>query len=250
MEYRVNINGIDVAAQYTDENIREIFIPLLERLGEIQRQKGGRVIAFLAAPPGAGKSTLASFLQYLAESEGILNNLQVIGMDGFHRRHAYLQTHSMMRDGKEIMMVDVKGAPETFDIDLLMERLQKVAAGEVCGWPVYDRNLHDAVDDAIVVDSDVVLLEGNYLLLEDPGWNELADLVDYTIFVSADEDQLRQRLVDRRIASGHEKEDSVKFVEFSDLYNARTILKNSKKADLQLKLEADGSYSIISSNGL
>ena len=249
MEYRVNINGIDVAAHYTDENIRDIFIPLLEKLQEIQRQKGGRVIAFLAAPPGAGKSTLASYLQYLAAQEGITNNLQVIGMDGFHRRHAYLQTHSMMRDGKEIMMVDVKGAPETFDIDLLTERLKKVAAGEVCGWPVYDRNLHDAVDDAITVDSDLVLLEGNYLLLEDPGWNELSDLVDFTIFVSADEDMLRQRLVDRRIASGHEKEDSLKFVEFSDLYNARTILEKSKKADLRLKLEADGSYSVFTGDG-
>ena len=245
MEYKVNINGIDVEAEYKDENIRDIFIPLLKKLSEIQKKKNGRVIAFLAAPPGAGKSTLASFLQYLSVQNNIAEKLQVIGMDGFHRRHEFLKTHSMIRDGKEIRMVDVKGAPETFDIDMLTERLKEISSGELCGWPVYDRLLHDAVDNAIIVDSDMIILEGNYLLLTGPGWNELSEMADYTVFVRADEDLLRERLVSRRIESGHGEADSVKFVEFSDMYNVKKILDDSKKADLMLELGSDGSYSVL-----
>ena len=30
MEYSANINGINVSAYYSDENVREVFIPLLE----------------------------------------------------------------------------------------------------------------------------------------------------------------------------------------------------------------------------
>ena len=32
MEYRVNVNGIDIVAAYSEENIRDIFEPLLRHL--------------------------------------------------------------------------------------------------------------------------------------------------------------------------------------------------------------------------
>ena len=66
MNYSVNINGIDVNATYSDDNVEKIFIPLLQKLADLQKQKGGRIVVFLAAPPGAGKSTLASFLEVLS----------------------------------------------------------------------------------------------------------------------------------------------------------------------------------------
>ena len=238
--YRVNINGIEVNARYTDENVRDIFIPLLEKIAEIQREKSGRVLVFLAAPPGAGKSTLSSFLQDLSLRKGIIKDIQIIGMDGFHKRHDYLKTHTISRDGKEISMVDVKGAPETFDLEKLTERVRLVKAGEKCGWPVYDRLLHDAVDNVIAVESDVVILEGNYLLLKDAGWRELSEMADLTVFVKAEEQLLKKRLVERRIASGHDEEGSLQFVEYSDMYNARTVLNNSKPADIELAVLHDG----------
>ena len=244
MDYSVKINGIDVVAHYRDEDVENIFIPLLEKIREIKRQKEGRVLIFMAAPPGTGKSTLVSFLQYLSAEKGIIEDMQIIGMDGFHRRQEFLKTHSVLRDGKEVLMVDIKGAPETFDLEMLKARLAEVASGKDCGWPEYDRQLHDAVDDVIKVTSDVVLIEGNYLLLKEAGWDELSEMADYTIFIRADEDMLKGRLVNRRIESGHDKKESESFVENSDMYNARTILRGSKNADLMLRLNADGSYSV------
>lgn len=46
-------------------------------------------------------------------------------------------------------MVKIKGAPVTFDIDLLQERIVRVAQGENVGWPVYNRMTHNPSDDAI-----------------------------------------------------------------------------------------------------
>ena len=90
-----------------------------------------------------------------------------------------------MRDGIETAMVNVKGTPETFDLPLLIERIRTVASGEKCGWPEYDRLKHNPQEDAITVTGDIVLLEGNYLLLEDAGWCELKSFADYSIKIIA-----------------------------------------------------------------
>lgn len=86
MEYSANINGINVSAYYSDETVREVFIPLLEHLEKLHAEKQRRILVMLAAPPGAGKSTLVGFLENLAKDVCPGEKIQAIGMDGFHRR--------------------------------------------------------------------------------------------------------------------------------------------------------------------
>ena len=86
MEYSANINGINVSAYYSDETVREVFIPLLEHLEKLHAEKQRRILVMLAAPPGAGKSTLVGFLEKLAKDVCPGKKIQAIGMDGFHRR--------------------------------------------------------------------------------------------------------------------------------------------------------------------
>lgn len=245
MKYDVVINGIEVNARYSEKSINEIFIPLLKKLKSIQEEKGERILVMLAAPPGAGKSTLLSFLKYLSENTEGLKPVTTIGMDGFHRYQDYLLTHTTVRDGEEILMVKIKGAPVTFDLDLLKERVKRVASGEECGWPEYDRMGHNPVEDAITVTGDIVLLEGNYLLLKDDGWNELKEYADLTIRIDADIDMLRGRLLERKISSGADRDSARDFVEKSDLYNARLCLDNSQKADIELRLLENDEYELI-----
>ena len=196
----------------------------------------------LAAPPGAGKSTLLSFLGRLAgETEGV-GRIQTIGMDGFHRRQEYLLSHDTVRDGKTIRMVEVKGAPETFDLETLAVRVKRVSLGETVGWPVYDRLLHNPVEDAVLVDGEIVILEGNYLLLDLDGWRELKDYADYTVSVRAGEALLRERLIARRIKTGVAEDEAARFVDFSDMPNVRLCLSRSMPADLQLEIDERGEY--------
>ena len=241
-EHHILINGIEVAARYSDRAVHEIFVPLLEKLTAMQRTAGRRILVLLAAPPGAGKSTLASFLERLSRERAGLCPVQAVGMDGFHRRQEYLLSHTTEREGKTIRMVEIKGAPVTFDLEKLLSALRRVAAGEVCGWPVYDRLLHNPVEDALTVDGEIVLLEGNYLLLDEEGWRDLAAYADYTVSVSAGEELLRNRLIDRKIHTGVAEDAAVRFVDYSDMPNVRLCLAGSAPADLRLRLDDLGDY--------
>ncbi len=242
IDHRVTVNGIDVHARYTESAVEGVFLPFLRRLTQLRREKGRRILVMLAAPPGAGKTTLNTFLARLSrEGEGI-SPIQAIGMDGFHRRQAYLTSHTAVRNGKRIPMVEVKGAPETFDLDKLTEAVKKAASGEKCPWPAYDRLLHDPIENALTVDGDIVLLEGNYLLLDEEGWRDLKAFADYTVSVRSGESLLRARLIDRRMKTGVDMERAVRFVDFSDMPNVRLCLEKTLPADLRLLIGPDGDY--------
>ena len=245
MTFQIEINGLPVTAGFSEENIEEIFLPLLKHLSKLQNDLGRRILVFLAAPPGAGKSTLAEFLKYLSENTPGVTPVATIGMDGFHRRQEYLLSHTAVRDGKEIPMVEIKGAPVTFDLELFHRSVERAAAGEEMEWPDYDRTLHNPVYRGRRVTGDIVLLEGNYLLLDEEGWRDLRAYADYTIKITADPEILKKRLVDRKAASGMPREKAEEFVMFSDLYNARLCLERSGKADLELRLLQDDHYEKI-----
>ncbi|MBQ9301528.1 nucleoside/nucleotide kinase family protein [Butyrivibrio sp.] len=248
MEYNVNINGIDVEATYSKEAIEGIVRPLLERMGKKHDSEKRRILVMLAAPPGAGKSTLVSFLEHMAKEIIPTKKVQAVGMDGFHRRQEYLTSHTTIVDGKEIPMVDIKGAPITFDLEALKNKIIELKGNAVCKWPEYNRMLHNPVEDAIAVDADIVLLEGNYLLLDQDGWRDISEYADYTISMTAEPQMLRKRLIDRKTASGNTREKAEKFVDFSDMANVKICLEHSKKADMELKIDEDGNLHRQDSN--
>ena len=207
MEYSTNINGIEVVASYSEKSVNAILIPLLRHLSAIHTKRKKQIIVMLAAPPGAGKSTLVSFLESLAKDIIPEKTVQAVGMDGFHRRQEYLTSHTTIVDGKKIPMVDIKGAPITFDLKELKNKIIELKENAVCKWPEYNRMLHNPVEDAIAVDADIVLLEGNYLLLDQDGWRDISEYADYTISMTAEPQMLRKRLIDRKTASGNTREN-------------------------------------------
>lgn len=246
ISYGETINGIPVCARYTRESVEEILIPLLRRLSAMERKKRGRILVMLAAPPGAGKSTLAGFLQALsrslAQKDPEIEPVTAIGMDGFHRYQADLLSHKTVRQGREISLVQIKGAPETFDLERLTSRIRQVAGGEACQWPEYSRLLHNPVENGVRVQGNVILLEGNYLLLDREGWRDLAGWADYTIRIRGEEAMLKKRLIQRKILSGTEPRAAEDFVEFSDMANVRECLAHTRKGDLNLVVDEDGFY--------
>ena len=78
------INGFTISADYEQEDMETIFLPLLRKLSEFQKEKKRRLLVFLAAPPAVGKSTLASVLAHLSRADEQLCEIQDIGLDGFH----------------------------------------------------------------------------------------------------------------------------------------------------------------------
>jgi pantothenate kinase len=236
MNYLADINGITVNTTYSDTTVNEVFIPLLKHLAQLHNVKQRRILVMLAAPPATGKSTLVSFLEHLAKSAIPDKRVQSVGMDGFHLRQEYLLTHTVELDGENIPMARIKGAPITFDLDALTRKIRELTEGNICRWPHYDRQLHDPVDDAVTIDADIVLIEGNYLLLDADGWRELSQYADYTISLTADEEMLRGRLIRRKMKTGMSQDDTERFVESSDMRNVRLCLDKTMKADLELSI--------------
>lgn len=235
MEFIKSINDLQVHAHYSDEMVETVYLPLLRHLTDLQKQKNGRILAFLAAPPGSGKTTLSMFFQHLSEQTPGITPLVSLGMDGFHHYMSYLNSHTIVRDGETIPLVKIKGAPPSYDLEKMTDKIRRIAAGENCGWPAYSRKTHDPVEDAVTVDSPIVLIEGNYLLLDEPGWRELKQYADYTIRIAPDENVLKERLIERKAASGMPREEVIRHVEFSDLVNVKLCLEKSLPADLVIE---------------
>ena len=242
MDVSLNVNGFEIAARFDDTAVSGILLPLLRTLTLRQRELGRRLVVFLAAPPGTGKSTLAALLERLSVADPGLTQLQALGLDGFHYHQDYILSHTVLRDGAEIPMRLIKGAPESFDVEKLGRALSAIQSDGL-RWPLYDRRLHDVVEDAIPVRAPIALIEGNWLLLDAPGWSALPR--DASIFIHADAALLRGRLIERKVRGGFSREEAEAHYLRSDGPNVLRCLSNRLPADWTLAMTGDGKYQLI-----
>ncbi|MEL7293152.1 MAG: nucleoside/nucleotide kinase family protein [Pseudomonadota bacterium] len=243
MKVSLNVSGFETEAIFADNNVEQIHKPLIHKFSRLYRDKQERIVVFLVAPPGSGKSTLAAFWEYLSHSEPDVEPLQVLPFDGFHLANEILDNNYTIRGNETIKLRDIKGAHETFNLTSLIDKLKKLKVGDP-KWPYYDRNLHDPVEDALTVDKQVVVIEGNWLLLDEPVWSNLHNFADFTIFIDTDPTFLEQRLVNRKIRGGSTPEQAQRFYQRSDSKNVDMVLNHSVAADLTLYMNQDGSFEI------
>jgi putative kinase len=232
----LTINGLDVAARFSEQDIATVHQPLLQRLATLHAAAPGkRTIVFLSAPPGSGKSTLTAFWAWLAAQDPELPPLQTLPMDGFHHYNDWLDAQGLR---------PYKGAPETFDVAKLKQNLRQIREGQGT-WPQYDRQKHDPQEHALQVTAPLVVVEGNWLLLDDAAWRELREYCDFSIFITAPAAALRERLVARKQAGGLSRQDAEAFYQRTDGPNVERVLADSVPADLTLAMNESGGYSIV-----
>lgn len=193
-------------------------------------QLGRRVVIGVAGGPGSGKSTLAE------DAISILNkridgSAVRVPMDGFHQRHAALVAQGI--DG-------LKGAPETFDPHAFVRFLTGLkAAKRPMEAPSYSRKLEDVVENAFTIpgNAPILLVEGNYLLLDHPAWRPVRELLDLAIFIMVPRDKVRARLIKRRAQHGHFTPQEIQtHVDGVDLINYDAVAGNNVFADLTINL--------------
>ena len=240
----LDISGFKYPVRYNQETIENLFVPLLKHLSQLRTDLDRKVICYLAAPPCAGKTALSMFLEKLSRERDDLDPIRTVSMDGFHFSNDYLGSHLAMRDGSTIPMKFIKGAPETFDTDLMQQKLRAVR-GDGADFPIYDRNIHDVIPDAMSVEDDIILLEGNYLLLKNPKWTNIRALADYSVFIKAEPELLKDRLIERKLHGGKTPEQAEKFFNQSDVTNINMVTNNSVGADETWHLTADGDYELL-----
>lgn len=183
----------------------------------------GRFITAIAGPPGAGKSTLATGV-----AAALGHGARVVPMDGFHYDNAVLARRGLLPR---------KGAPETFDLDGFAVLLRRLRAGDAAAIPVFDRaaDLSRAAADVVAAEDRLLVVEGNYLLLDEPGWRDLAPLFDLTVAIVVPEAELERRLVRRWRDHGLDAAAAAARAQANDLPNARRVVAGSRPADLLLR---------------
>lgn len=186
-----------------------------------------RTMVGIAGIPGSGKSTLAAdLLTALGRTAGRPGVAAVVPQDGFHRSNAEIA---------RLGLASRKGCPESFDPAPFLAKLAEIRRGSATvRMPVYSRELHEPVPDAIEVGPDVpvVLVEGNYLFLDSGPWKEICALFDVRIFVDVDRATARARVVARHERGGLDPRAAVAKYERNDLPNSDLVTPTARLADL------------------
>ncbi|WP_285041416.1 nucleoside/nucleotide kinase family protein [Plantibacter sp. LMC-P-059a] len=207
---------------------------------------GSRRILGIVGAPGAGKSTVSDTLAAALGDQAV-----IVGMDGFH-----LDNPELVRLGRR----DRKGAPDTFDVDGYVALLSRLATsgrtedspGAAVYAPRFDRSLEVSIGSAVLVRPEVplVITEGNYLLFDDHGWQDVARHLDESWYVDVDDELRRDRLIARRLGHGHPRDEAEAWVLGVDEPNARLVDATKHRATRVVTLDATTPLATESSHGV
>jgi pantothenate kinase len=200
----------------------------LDRTLSLTKSSGTRVIIGLVGKPGAGKSTLSSYLLKKLPKE----TTALVPMDGYHLSNAQLAL---------LGRSDRKGAPDTFDSDGYADLLQRIKTNHTqeIYFPIFHREIEESIaaEGVIHPHTSLVLTEGNYLLLGDAGWPRVAPTLTECWFVDVDNDRRMARLVARHIKFGKSAEEARAWAHGTDQHNAELIERTMARADVIIHLD-------------
>jgi pantothenate kinase len=213
-----------VYAQITDE--------ILTR--KAQSTGPGPFVVGIAGPPGVGKSTTSAALH------ARLPRSVVVPMDGFH-----YYKHELEKFDNRDEAFARRGAHWTFNAQQFVGRVKAIkqhsfeGGDDVILFPSFDHAVGDPVENDIAVskENEIVILEGNYLLLENDPWCKLKDesAVDFFIFVEAEMGTLRARIIGRHQRVGMNFDLAAQRADGNDLPNAVMINESKHRADVIVK---------------
>lgn len=199
---------------------------LTQRLAGLAKGERRQLVA-LAGAPGAGKSHIAEQLAAALDQQ-LPGKVAVLPMDGYHFDDLLLEARG---DRPR------KGAPHTYDVDGFAAMLKRLAAddGRAIVVPVFDRSREIARAGAreIFPAARLIIVEGNYLLLNQPDWSAMAKHFDLTVFIDVPEETLRERLAARwKDLDSDAKQQKL---EENDFPNMQLVVTQSRAADFRLK---------------
>jgi len=202
----------------------EISDDIILQLERLRSQTSKRLLVAVAGAPASGKTTLAHDLA------NRIPNCASVSMDGFHLDNPIL---------KHMNLSDRKGSPETFDLDGFTALVRRLREPSDVYVPVFDRQTERTINSASLIpgSANIIVAEGNYLLLDEPGWKKLQSLWDYSIFLETNLATIERRLLDRWLSHGYTHDGAHEKISLNDLPNAKRILSHLLPADLVIKTD-------------
>lgn len=212
----------------TDEKYRS-FLRQAEKFASRlwSSREGHRTIVGVVGGAGSGKSTLCSILQAMINRKAHKNVAATIGMDGYHFTNQYLNSTPIPGRNNGEMLRTIKGDLMTIDAESIFTdlcKLKAAASDRVADkniyFPVYDRNLHDPVQNKICItpQQTIIFFEGLHLLTNDESWHKIRSFFDGIIGLNVSVDKCKKRVIERRVRQGKSEKDSLKHFERNDLH--------------------------------
>ncbi len=206
------------------EKIHKLVTELQETLSKTPGNE--RYFLGITGYPAAGKSELANTLSGEINCRTGSDLAIVVPMDGFHLPNSILKQRGLLQ---------IKGAPETFDVDSFVELINRLYEfpDQIIMCPAYDRELHNPVKDSITIKpSDrLIVVEGNYLLLNHSPWDLIRTKLDEVWYLDTPLDTIKERLFGRHVSGGAAKKEAERKIASVDVPNAELIKKTCSLAD-------------------
>jgi len=218
------LDQTEVPLEIDREQVERFYHPLATRLLSMS-QSVPRLMVAVVGPPGSGKTAFATTLVAVTNAEAEDDVAVLVGLDGWHYPDAYLAAHFIERGGEQVTLRSIKGAPETFDVAAAYDCLSRIRLGGRVSFPVYSRRLHEPVPagGAIHPAQKIVVVEGNYLLLDEEPWLRFRALFDVRVYISASVETLVAGLRERHLRGGRTAAYAERQIREVDLPNARRI---------------------------
>jgi pantothenate kinase len=195
------------------------------------KSPGSRLLIAVAGPPGLGKTTSTKAIAALINIKDPSTPVAaVVSMDGYHHPRSYLDALPNREEAYRR-----RGAPWTFDSAAIVElaRCLRGNDGDIYA-PTFDHATKDPVVNGLLIPASIqiVLLEGNYLLVNEQPWSLIKGIVDECWLVTVDPEEARQRVARRHVAAGIEPdmESALKRVDGNDTLNGVYIMEKSREA--------------------
>lgn len=194
-------------------NMEDVYASLTAKIwGVASSRAPRRTVIGIAGPPGSGKTTIAAHVLTRINAmpaNGSLKPAVAVAMDGFHYTRAQLDAFSDPAEAHKR-----RGAPWTFDVEAVLDLVGQLHASTLVDpherrdilAPSFDHAIKDPVPDdiSILAEASIVILEGNYLLLDDGSWRDIGPLLDFRILVHVSHEEARLRVAQRHVMSGIE----------------------------------------------
>ncbi|MFZ2670218.1 MAG: type I pantothenate kinase [Enterococcus aquimarinus] len=178
------------------QDVEDIYMPLchlihlyMKEFESLTLSKGLFLHRYVKVPPfiigvagsvAVGKSTAARLLQTLLSRLFSRKMVQLITTDGFLYPNAILEERGIMNR---------KGFPESYDMERLIQTLNKVKSGKEVDIPLYSHQVYDIVPGEFetIQQPDILIVEGiNTLQLPANQQIYVSDFFDFSIFMDAE----------------------------------------------------------------
>lgn len=226
----INVTEQDIDISSLTDSQKEFYVDLFKEIVRLyQSKKKPRVIVGIAGPAGAGKSVIAAIFDEIAKQRPLPFKIETIGIDAFHYSNDFLLVNTI----DDEPLKNHKGRFDTYDVAKLAEALKRFSLGYGVSLPTYSRKTHDPIDDAINIkkgEATLLIVEGLWLLYDKNDWEKVGKLLDYSIFVEADKEKVREGVLARHVRGGRTPEDASSYYEKNEAKNFDIIMKTKIRA--------------------